>query len=140
MVWGTRGGGGIVVGVVNLQNTLRTPMSEASDDVLMQHGAHIEASRIALGLCFPMFLRSSCLENKIRIEITHQHKKSMCFFLPNLRFQCMSRNCEKITNLFKVASNHQDHAISMQELRFPPPAFSIPSSFRMPHLLKFHWN
>ena len=75
---GHEGGGWcIVVGVVNLHNTLRIPMSEASDDVLMQHGAHIQASRIALALCFPMFLRSSCLESKIRIEITHQHKKNM---------------------------------------------------------------
>ena len=71
------GGSGIVVSEVNLHNTLRIPMSEASDDVLMQHGAHIQASRIALALCFPMFLRCSCLESKIRIEITHQHKKSM---------------------------------------------------------------
>ena len=46
-------------------------------NVLMQHGAHIQASRIALALCFPMLLRCSCLESKIRIEITHQHKKSM---------------------------------------------------------------
>ena len=137
---GHEGGGQIVVGVVNLQNTLRTPMSEASDDVLMQHGVHIQASRIALALCFPMFLRCSCLESKIRLEITHQHKKSMCFFTPNLRFQCMFRNCEKMTIFLKVASNHQEHAISMQELRFSPPAFSIPSSFRMPHLFRFHWN
>ena len=51
---GHEGGGWcIVVGVVNLQNTLRTPMSQASDDVLMQHGAHIQASRIALALRTP---------------------------------------------------------------------------------------
>ena len=70
-------GWAIVVVVLFLHNTLRIPMSEASDDVLMQHGVHIQASRIALALCFPMFLRSSCLENKIRIEITHQHKKNI---------------------------------------------------------------
>ena len=60
-----------------LHNTSRIPISEASGDVLMQHGAHIHASRIAMGLCFPMFLRPSCVENRIRIEIIHQHKKSM---------------------------------------------------------------
>ena len=89
---------------------------------------------------FQCFCVLAVLRPRSALKSLINTKRTCDFFTPNLRFQCMSRNCEKITNFLKVASNHQDHAISMQELRFSPPAFSIPSSFRMPHLLRFHWN
>ena len=39
---GHEGGGGvIVVGEINLQNTVRLPRSEVLDDVLMEHGVKI---------------------------------------------------------------------------------------------------
>ena len=40
----------------------------------------------------------------------------------------------------KLASNHQDPAATMQELFFSPPASSIPSSFRVSHLVRLYRN